>query len=246
MSGWQPQQYDPGQHQRRAGAPPQDDAWGPSLQGEQPQGPSRQYPQPQYERPEPRQQYERPPYSPPRQMNPYTGWVAFAVAMVVIIAGAAWYVLKGSTSPAPPAAGSGGTASQAARQPETEAAVRGDATQFYALYAASQWAQAWAMLAPSAQKAVPESTYVAVHQGCPSASAGMARVIKSITVAGPTAVVTETVAGALSSLGSVTDAWAYSGGRWGITLDPSSLRDYSHGSATADVAAMKAAGDCAS
>ena len=54
----------------------------------------------------------------------------------------------------------------------------------------------------------------------------MARVIKSITVAGSTVVVTETVAGALSSLGSVTDAWAYSGGRWGITLDPSSLKDY--------------------
>ena len=89
-------------------------------------------------------------------------------------------------------------------------------------------------------------TYVAVHQGCPSASAGMARVIKSITVAGSTAVVTETVAGALSSLGSVTDAWTYAGGRWGITLDPTGLKDYSHGSATADIAAMKAAGDCAS
>jgi hypothetical protein len=178
-------------------------------------------------------------------VNPYTGWIAFAVAMVVIIAGAAWYVLKGSTSAAAPAAGSGGAASQAAGQPETEAAVRSDATQFYALYAASQWAQAWAMLAPSAKKAVPESTYVAVHQGCPSASAGMARVIKSIAVAGSTAVVTETVAGALSSLGSVTDAWAYSGGRWGVTLDPTSLKDYSHGSATADVAAMKAAGSCA-
>jgi hypothetical protein len=245
MSGWQPQQYDPGQ-QWRAGGPPQDDGWGPSLQGRQPQAPSRQYPQPQYQRPEPRQQYQQPRYSPPRQMNPYAGWVAFAVAMVVIIAGAAWYFLKGSTSPAPPAAGSGGTTSQAAGQPETEAAVRSDATAFYALYAASQWAQAWAMLAPSAQQAVSESTYVAVHQGCPIASAGMARVIKSITVAGSTAVVTETVAGALSSLGSVTDAWAYSGGRWGITLDPSGLKDYSHGSAAADVAAMKAAGDCAS
>jgi hypothetical protein len=244
MSGWQPQQYDPGQHQWRAGAPPQDDAWGPSLQGQQPQAPYRQGPQPQYQGPEPRQQYQQPRYSPPRQMNPYAGWVAFAVAVVVIIAGAAWYVLKGSTSPAP--AGSGATASQEAGQPETEAAVRSDATQFYTLYAASQWAQAWAMLAPSAQKAVPESTYVAVHQGCPSASAGMARVIKSVAMAGSTAVVTETVAGALSSLGSVTDAWAYSGGRWGVTLDPASLKDYSHGSAKADVAAMKAAGDCAS
>lgn len=246
MSGWQPQQYDPGAHRRRAGAPPHDDAWGPSLQGQRPQTPYGQYPQPQYERPDPRHEYQQPRYSPPRQMNPYAGWVAFAVAVVVIIAGATWYVLKGSTSPAPPAAGGEGTASQAAGQPETEAAVRSDATQFYALYAASQWAQAWAMLAPSAQKAVPESTYVGVHQGCPSASAGMARVIKSVTVAGSTAVVTETVAGALSSLGSVTDAWAYSGDRWGLALDPSSLKGYSHGSAAADVAAMKAAGDCAS
>jgi len=130
-------------------------------------------------------------------------------------------------------------------QPQTEAALRADATTYYALVAASQWPQAWAMLTPASQQAVPESLYVAVHQGCPSASAGMARVIKSVVMAGDTAVVTETVAGALGSVvGSQADAWAYAGGRWGFVEPPSSTAIFSHGSAGADIAAAKAAGYC--
>jgi hypothetical protein len=65
-------------------------------------------------------------------------------------------------------------------------------------------------------------------------------------MAGSTAVVTETVSGAASALGSTTDAWTYSGGKWGIALSQSALASYSHGSAAADVAALKAAGHCAS
>lgn len=242
MSGWQPQEYDPRRQQPGPRQPPQGqgEQWQRPYQRPGVQQPSYP-PQPQYQRPEPRQQPQR-----PREMNPYAGWIAFAIAMVVIVAGAAWYVTDGRPSAAAPSASTGATSLAAAVQPETAAAVRSDATQFYALYSAGQWAQAWAMLTPASQKAVPESTFAAVHQGCPSASAGLARVIKSVTMAGSTAVVTETVAGALSSLGSVTDAWSYSGGRWGIALSASSLKDYSHGSAAADVAAMKAAGDCAS
>jgi hypothetical protein len=144
-----------------------------------------------------------------------------------------------SASPAPAAA-------SASAQPETEAGVRAAATAFYALYSAGQWSQAWAYLTPATQAEVPEATFTAVHQGCPSPSAGMARVIKSVTLAGSTAVITETVAGAASALGSVTDAWQYTGGRWGVELSSSALAVYQHGSAAADTAAAKSAGDCAS
>jgi hypothetical protein len=134
----------------------------------------------------------------------------------------------------------------ASAQPETEAGIRAAATQFYALYAASQWSSAWPYLAPSIQARVSEATFTAVNQGCPSPAGGLARVIKSVTLAGSTAVVTETVAGVASSLGSVADAWQYIGGQWRISLSPSALAVFSHGSAAADIAAAKAAGDCAS
>lgn len=142
-------------------------------------------------------------------------------------------------STAPPAA------QQPSAQPETEAGVRAAATQFYGLYSAGQWAQAWQMLTAASQQAAPEATYVAVHEGCQAPGAGVARVIKSVTMAGSTAVVTETLSGVAGGLGSTTDAWLYAGGRWGFSLSQSALAGYSHGSAAADVAALKAAGECA-
>jgi hypothetical protein len=175
-----------------------------------------------------------------RHGSGYGAWTAVAAVVLAAVAGGAFYVLHGRSSSAP-----GSTTAQSS-QPETEAGVRSAATQFYALYSASQWAQAWQMLAPASQRAVPESLFVAVHQGCPSSTAGLARAIRSVAMAGSTAVVTEGLAGAASALGSVTDTWDYADGRWGVALAQSSLKDYSHGSASADVAAMKAAGLCAS
>jgi hypothetical protein len=150
-----------------------------------------------------------------------------------------------TTAASAPAAGAPAT-SAAAAQPQTETGVRAAAAQFYALYAAGQWSAAWAYLTPATKAAVPEATFTAVHQGCPSPSAGVARVIKSVTLAGSTAVVTETVSGAAGALGSVTDAWQYAGGRWGVELSSSAMAVYKHGSAAADIAAAKAAGDGAS
>jgi len=170
------------------------------------------------------------------------GSARLGVAALVILAAAC-------TSPAAqPAAGNvtAQAAAQAPAQPETEAGVRAAATAFYALYAAGQWPQAWAMLAPASQAAAPEDVYAAVHQGCPSPSAGAAREIKSVTMAGNTAVVTESLAGALSAVATQADAFTYAGGRWGYVLDAATLAAYSHGSAAADIAALKAAGRCAS
>jgi hypothetical protein len=172
------------------------------------------------------------------------------LAAIAVIAIAVTGCASGSPS-ATTAETTQGTASSApvatssSAQPETEAGVRSTATAFYALYAAGQWDDVWEDLTPSAQKAAPQATFVAVHNGCPSPSAGMARVIKSVTLVGSTAVVTETIAGAASAIGTAADAWDYVDGRWGFQLSASSLAVYTHGSTAADIAAAKAAGECA-
>lgn len=231
-SGWQPPQYDPRQHQQRTGGqqPPQPPppGYGPSHPQYDPMYANLSGAQQPVVRARPRRRR--------RSRGPL---YAVAVVALVVIAGiGAAYALSGGTSTGSPAA-STGTA-----EPETAAGVRAAAQQFYALYSASQWDAAWAYLAPSVQAKVSRATWTAVHSGCTAPGAGMARVIKSVTVTGSTAVITETVAGSLGNLGTGADAWTYGGGRWGFLLTGISV--YGHGSATADIAAAKAAGDCAS
>lgn len=173
-----------------------------------------------------------------------------AVVLIAVLAGAVVYLMHKvanleAAAPAPSAAPAS-TAPHPPAEPETKAGVRSAATAFYDLYAASQWTQAWAYLAPATQRAVSAKTWTAVHEQCTDHTAGLARTIKSVTLAGGTAVVDETVAGALGKLGTVSDAWDYSAGRWGLDLPASSTAVYSHGSVKADVAAAKAAGECAS
>jgi len=228
--------------QFQQGAPPrQDGTQGyPAGYGQPEAWQQEAYPQP-YQPPAQQYRAAARPAARRRQGSGYGAWIAVGAVIVLAIAGGAFSVLhgRGSSSPAT------GTA-QTASQPETEAGVRSAATAFYAFYSAGQWPQVWAGLSPATQKAVPEATWVAVHSQCTSKTAGLAREIKGVTVAGPTAVVTETVAGALGKLGTVADAWSYSGGRWGLTLPPSSTAIFKHGSVKADVAASKADGDCAS
>jgi hypothetical protein len=85
---------------------------------------------------------------------------------------------------------------------------------------------------------------VAVHQGCPAQSAGLSHDVKDTTVPGNTAVVTVSLAGVAAGIGSESEAFAYSAGRWGLI--PDDLSFYKHGSVRADIAAAKAAGYCAS
>lgn len=142
------------------------------------------------------------------------------------------------TAPASPAA----AASKA--QSETAVGAAGVARQYFGLYSAGQFALSWTLLAPSAQRAVSQATWVAVHQGCPSQAAGLAYNIKDTTLTGSTAVVTVTLAGAAASLASESESLTYSAGRWGFV--PNDLGYYRHGSVKADIAAAKAAGYCAS
>ena len=157
---------------------------------------------------------------------------AGVAAVVVIAGGGAAYALigHGSSAGSPAASSASAAVASAAAEPETVAGVRSAAQQFYALYSADQWGAAWVYLAPAAQSAVPVATWTAVYTGCPSPSAGLARVIKSVTLAETTAVVAETVAGSLGNIATVSDAWTYSGGRWGFSPSASSMSIYTHGS----------------
>lgn len=133
----------------------------------------------------------------------------------------------------------------AAAEPQTEAGVRAAATRFYALYSAGQWAQSWEDLAPASQAKVPEALWTDAHDLCEPPANGMARVIKGITMAGSTAIVQETVSGALGKLGTVSDVWTYADGRWGMNLTKDDYALYGKGSAKAVAAAARAEGDCA-
>ncbi len=84
---------------------------------------------------------------------------------------------------------------------ETRAGARAAAAQFYGLYFASQYAASWDLLTPAAKHQVPRGVWVNVHDGCPSASAGKARVIKFVTVFGNAAIVTAKVSGGPSRSG---------------------------------------------
>ena len=142
-----------------------------------------------------------------------------------------------TTTPTPPAA----VASTA--QPETAAGATAVAKQYLGLTSASQFAAAWGFLAPSAQRTVSQATWVAVHQGCPSESAGLAYEVKDMTVTGDTAIVTVSLSGVAASIGSESEALTYSAGHWRFV--PNDLSFYKHGSVKADIAAAKAAGYCA-
>lgn len=131
-------------------------------------------------------------------------------------------------------------------QPDTAAGAKAAAEQYFGLYAAGQYATAWPLLTPAAQKAVPEATWAAVHQDCPSQAAGLAYDVKNVTVTGDTAIATVTLAGAASSLASESEAFTYAGGKWAYAPSPADLSLYQHGSVAADVAAAKARGYCTS
>ncbi|HEV3381679.1 MAG TPA: hypothetical protein VG142_11945 [Trebonia sp.] len=170
------------------------------------------------------------------------------IVPAVVAAGVIASTVACSSSAPAPSASTAATASAAASsapaQPETAAAAKSAAEQFFALYSAGQWDAAWELLTPADQKEAPESVYEAVHVGCPSQAAGLAYDVQKVTLAGSTAVVTYTLSGAASSLGSATLAMSWTPAGWGI--EPNQMDVYSHGSASADIAATKAAGECAS
>jgi hypothetical protein len=153
-------------------------------------------------------------------------------------------VIHGSRSLRP--AATTPTAPAAPATPDTAGAAKSAAAAFFALYSAGQWQAAWQRLVPADQKIAPEKLYVEFHDACASAAAGLADKIESVTLSGKAAVVTYTIPVVEKEFGSATIAedWTASGWRQEFTSGLAS--EYQYGSLKVDVAAAKAAGECAS
>lgn len=122
-----------------------------------------------------------------------------------------------------------------------KAGAREAAERFYGLYLGRQFASSWELLAPAARRQIPKSIWVSVHEGCLSA-ATESGTIKSVTVFGNAAIVTEEITRTSSKSGTVEAVFNYANGRWGYS--PGDLGIYHHGSVAADITAAKAVGFC--
>lgn len=163
--------------------------------------------------------------------------------LAVAVLAVAWPLAACSVSSAPGTGAAPAVSSAGPAQPDTAAAAKTAAQEFMALYSAGQWSAAWQYLTPADKAKIPESLYTAFHDGCPSKSAGLAYEIQDVTLAGPTAVITYTIP-VLAKLGSATMAMAWVPAGWGVSLDASALKDYTHGSAKADIASARKTGEC--
>jgi hypothetical protein len=123
-------------------------------------------------------------------------------------------------------------------EPTTVAAVRADAADYLSLASAGQYAITYQMLSASARQAITQQAWVAVHQAC----AGTSYQLKHLAVAGKTATATVGLVG--GHHGTLTETFVYAAGSWGVS--PADLSLYQHGSVSADAAAAKAQGSCAS
>ena len=174
---------------------------------------------------------------------------AIGIVPVTVAAGLALAACSGASSgslAAPSAAASSaspGAHASTPVEPDTASAVRADADDYLTLYTAGQFAVIYQMLSASARQAIDQQAWVAVHRGCPGATGGMSYKIRHIAVTGKIAVVTVALTGATKPE-SATETLVYAGGHWGFS--PQDLALYRHGSVSADVAAAKAAGGCAS
>ncbi len=166
----------------------------------------------------------------------------------VCVAGCSVGGAAGSAAGAPAATASRGVATSmappaASASPGERAGARAAASQFYDLYSARQFAASWSLLSSTARRQISRQVWVEVHDGCAS-GAGRSRFIKAVTVFGNAAIVTAAVARAASKPDTAEDVFNYTDGRWHFSPDDLSI--YHHRSVAADIAAARAAGNCAS
>jgi hypothetical protein len=147
-----------------------------------------------------------------------------------------------ASSAAPVAASSASSAAPVAA-PVTSSAVRAAATAYFHLYGAGRYAATWPLLSLATRRAIPERVWVRVHDECVSHAGKLAYKVGQVELAGKTAVVSVSSAGAAASaLGSEAQAFAYAGGRWAFV--PSDLSAYRGHTVAQAVAALKAQGVC--
>lgn len=166
-------------------------------------------------------------------------------SVVVALAGCDGHsATPASSSPSPNAAQTEPEAAPPSpTSPKMQASARTAAEQFYGFYLSGEFASSWELLAPAAKRQIPRNTWVKIHSGCSPDNAGTSGTIKSVTVFGNAAIVSEVITGATSTPHTVEAVFNYANGRWGYS--PSDMSVYQHGSVSADVAAARAAGYCA-
>jgi hypothetical protein len=175
---------------------------------------------------------------------------AIGIVPAAVAAGLALTACSGASSgsPAGPSApvhsASPGAHASTPVEPDTASAVRADADDYLTLYTAGQFAVIYQMLSAPARQAIDQQAWVAVHRGCLGTAGGMSYKIRHVAVTGKTAVVTVALTGGAAKPESATETLVYADGHWGFS--PPDLAVYRHGSVSADVAAAKAAGGCAS
>jgi hypothetical protein len=126
--------------------------------------------------------------------------------------------------------------------PMTAAAAQAAATAYFDFYAAGQYAGVYQLLSPAPRQVVSRAEWMAVHHACRSTTAGLAYKVSRPELAGTTAVVNVSLAGAAAAIGSEEETFTYSGGRW--LYAPSDLSVYQHHTAAQAVEAAKAQGLC--
>jgi hypothetical protein len=121
--------------------------------------------------------------------------------------------------------------------------ARAAATHFDVIYASSNFAASWEMLASSTQREIPRTVWVAVHDECATTVASARVVVKSVTIFGNSAIVSAVIT-ATGSAEAAEEIFDYGAGGWHYMPDDPSI--YQHSSIQADVTAAKAAGVCMS
>jgi hypothetical protein len=199
----------------------------------------------------PRSQF--PPGGPPTA-RPGSGprgftYTVIGLSCLVVIAGAGGFIAGRKTAPrattpttAPASAAPAASAAAGpAAAPITPAAAHSAATAFFSLYAAGQYAATYPLLAPLARRRIPETTWVIVHQRCRGSVAGLSYKVGKATLAGRSAVMSVSLAGAAATLGSEEVSFVYRDGKWPYA--PSDLASY-QGTAAHIITRLKAAGTC--
>jgi hypothetical protein len=126
--------------------------------------------------------------------------------------------------------------------PMTAAAAQAAATAYFDFYAAGQYAAVYPLLSPAARQVISQSVWMAVHEACRSTTAGLSYKVSRPELAGTTAVVNVSLAGAAAAIGSEEETFTYSGGRW--LYAPTDLSIYRHHTAAQAVEAAKAQDLC--
>jgi hypothetical protein len=163
------------------------------------------------------------------------------VASVVAACGSA----GSSAPPAPASTASPATqAPSASAEPDTAAGAKSAAETTFELYSGGQYSTVWQDMVPGFRAAVPEATYVAVHDKCPTS--GLSYQVTRPVLTEDTAVVTVSLAGAASALASETEVFQYVSGTW-LWAPSTQLRaPYKAGTVSAIVQKMKSEGICES